>query len=290
MKGERIRRLRAEIASELDGVGDALRPEELEAVLRWLSTAPRAQPTEEMTERLLENLRPHLPARRFRLRMEEAGAGHGPGGLALLRALLPQATLLGRAFWLGSAVVAAVLVLVLLIMDAAPALVLAAPVLAVAGVALAFRGARRSGLWEAELACPVDPITLALARFLLVVGYDTALLGLATVVLGVAGTGSGLQAGAGAFLLAWLAPFLFLGTVAFVISSRWGGPAGLTAGLGVWAVFLWVHLRRPPVGLDFLALPGTEAWWTGKVILLAATGLALLSLRARRAWRHHLEV
>src|SRR5690606_12051897 len=148
---------------ELDGVGDALRPEELEAVLRWLSTAPRAQPTEEMTERLLENLRPHLPARRFRLCMEEAGAGHGPGGLALLRALLPQATLLGRAFWIGSAVVAAVLVLVLLIMDAAPALVLAAPVLAVAGVALAFRGAR-SGLWEAELACPVDPITLALAR------------------------------------------------------------------------------------------------------------------------------
>lgn len=287
---QRVRRLRDAVAAELGDVPGALSPDQLEAVLAWLAQDAVPHPAQAMTEQLLDSLRPALAHRarpRFRRRLAATGGSGTPGAMGLLAILRPQVTLLGRSFWLGSAALAVTLLLVTAARQSVPFFLWVGPLLAVAGVALAFRGSG-TGLWEAERACPVDPLALALGRFVLVTLYDAALLGLATLALHLAGPAAAGGVHVAALLLAWLAPFLFLGTVAFVLSLRWGGVTGPAAAMTLWAAVVWRQLAPPGAGSGLVwalaAPPGTGAWWQGRVLLLAATAVVWAFLWVRWAW------
>ena len=296
---ERIRRVRDAIVAELGDIPGGLSPHQLEAVLAWLAQDAVPHPTSAMTEQLLDSLRPvlaHGARRRFRRRLAVAGGSGMPGAMGLLAVLRPQVTLLGRSFWLGSAALTAILLLVAAARQSMPFFLWLAPVLAVAGVGVAFRGSD-TGLGEAERACPVAPLTLTLGRFVLVTLYDAILLALATMAWQLVGPAPAGGIHIAALLLAWVAPFLFLGTVAFVLSVRWGGVAGPVAAMTLWAAVLWRQLARPGAGSDLLwtlaAPPGTGAWWQGKVLLLAVTAVIWVVLWVRRrahpvitTWQH----
>ncbi|PZN03095.1 MULTISPECIES: hypothetical protein [Thermaerobacter] len=289
--GEQIRRLRDAIVAELGDVPGGLSPEQLETVLAWLAQDAVPHPTPAMTERLLDSLRPvlaHGDRPRFRRRLVATGGSGMPGAMGLLAVLRPQVTLLGRSFWLGSAALAATLLLVAAARQSVPFFLWVAPLLAVGGVAVAFRGSG-TGLGEAERACPVDPLALALGRFVLVTLYDAILLALATLALHLGGPAAAGGVHIAALLLAWLAPFLFLGTVAFVLSLRWGGVTGPAAAMTLWAAMVWRQLAPPGAGSGLVwalaAPPGTGAWWQGKVLLLAVTAVVWAFLWVRTGAR-----
>lgn len=281
MSGERARKLRDAIAAEIADLPDALPPGEVERVLACLDRLPDPVPAEAMTADLIRRLRRHLPGPRFRAVLEAQRPPLPGRALALLAAVRPQAGLLGGAFWLASAAVGLALTVVATwaMADAAAALVLVAPLLAVGGVGFAFRGVP-TGLWEAERACPLDPLTLALARFVVVAAYDAGLMGLVTLALG--------PGGKAALLLAWLAPFLFLGTVAFLAALRWGGAVGAAAGTAAWAIL--VSLHQLPAAVDPLSLPGAPGWLAVKLGLVALSALLWWAVARPGPARRWLEV
>lgn len=248
----------------------------LVAVARALRSAPVPVPTAAETERVVVAAVACLAppesevARALRERWQREGVVR-----QALAVVAPQVHLLRRPFWFASAaVVAAGLPLlhpgwraaVDLELTYAGFLVLVAPVLAVLGVAYAFRGI--GGTAELELACPLHPVHLVLGRLCWVLAYDSALLGAAS--LAAAGLEPGVRLG---YLVAlWLAPMLLLAAGALA-ASRYLGPAG-GAGLALaaWAGAVLSGLVRPELSLP--ALAGTPRGLAVSLPMLAgATGL-----------------
>ncbi|HCJ10661.1 MAG TPA: hypothetical protein DHW14_05790, partial [Clostridiales bacterium] len=154
-----------------------------------------------------------------------------PRPSTVLQAASAQTGLFKTWFWLASAatVAAGVLFLAVTDTDAVSCLAALTPLLAVFGVAYAFRAAN-TGAWEMEMSCPVSPVHMTLGRLVVVVTYD--------ILLGV---GASLAVWWGSppavlssLIVTWLVPLFITASLTFYLclNPRLGSSvaAGLTAG------------------------------------------------------------
>ena len=264
-----------------DGVDAAEIEQTLAGIARFAALKSDA-PTSAETERLARNLRSHLLQRpsapasaSARRRRSHSEVGE------LLRLAATQLSVLRLGFWLGSAVVMLLgLILALSQASAERAYILAlvGPLLAYVGVAAGFRG-DTLGMLEVEFACPVTARELTLARLLVIVAYQT-LVGLLCIAL-LRGEAEGPLL---ALVMLWLAPLL-LGLGLTLLLSLWlpAPRAGVLVYAG-WAVLMTVVWR----------LGSAELLGNGLVgLLLAGGGIAAAALAIGllpRALSHRLPV
>jgi len=197
---------------------------------------------------------------------------------SLLAAMRAQLRVVGLPFWLACALVIGLGVLAgnLWLQPLVSPLLLTAPPLAALGVGYAFR-AMDTGMAELERACPAHPVELALARLLLVVGFDLAL----AVLLMPWNTGTPLVSGGDMdLILDWLAPLLLSSGVSLVGTQRHGVLAGTSAGLGLWGIYVGLHVLVGQGVLALSALQGLVVWG-----LLLAGGLVCMAMALRQVGR-----
>lgn len=197
---------------------------------------------------------------------------------SLLAAIRSQIPVVGLPFWLACAVVIVLGVLAgrLWLDPFVSPLLLTAPPLAALGVGYAFR-AVDTGMAELERSCPAHPVELALARLLLVVGFDLLL---ALLLLPWNAGAPLVSGGAAGLILDWLAPLLLSSGVSLLGTQRYGVLAGTSAGLSLWGVYLGLHLLVDQGVLALSLLQGLVLWF-----LLLAGGLACLALALRQVGR-----
>ena len=190
--------------------------------LRRLSEWQVPQPSPADTRYLLARLTPELPAHSP---VRQAIHEHRQHRMAFLLATAhAQVSLFGLGFWLVSALitlvgVGAVVVLRNVVPDQAlmlQALVLriSGPLLAFLGTIVAFRG-RRVRVLEFELVCLPSPLQLAIARLVIVLGYDVGLSLALSLLLWASGSGQVL-----ALTLSWFTPLLLVAGLALLLSLR----------------------------------------------------------------------
>jgi hypothetical protein len=272
-----------------DQLAEALRdqgagPEELADLVPILGRlsewrAPLPSPTE--TERLFILLASALPTPspvRAAIRLHRQRQGTGIRWL--LATACTQVSLFGPAFWLVSALVTCVGAVAVLSIDRAQpaqalvvqALMLRAsgPLLAYLGTVIAFRGMQGRVL-ECELVCLPSPLQLALARLVIVLGYDIGL-GLAlSLMLALGGAGQVLS-----LILSWFMPLLLVAGLALLLSLRLSIPAAATLAYGSWLVLLVIQAAS---SLELVPVtPQAEALIGG--LGLACLAIALLRLQA----------
>jgi hypothetical protein len=271
--------------SELDPTSDEVA--DWMPIVQRLQAWPQSRVTSADNRHLLAVLAPLIP-RQSPVRQAIAGRyQRRRGHLAwLLEAARLQIGILPPAFWLVSAVVTALGIWIELIapyQDSTMILRALGPLLAYFGMSTAFRGI---GLqtYESELACPVSPLQLALARLVIVLGYDVAL----GVCLSLALWLHALPGETHFFLvtLCWLMPLFLVAGMALILSLRL--PSGLAAAIayGIWlgALASWyavtelagIHLAvpYPDTGISFLPV--------GAELALGVVGLALLAVGTLR--------
>ena len=167
-------------------------------------------------------------------------------------------TLLGGFLTLGSAALSTV-----------TSLWLVSPILAVLGVYSGFQSSMYR-VEELENACPISPLRLALARLLIILGYDGLLLGGLSLVLARL-TGSGLFGG---LIIHWLAPLVLVTGLSLVASLRFSLRVALTLAYAVWMTFVSLSTS----GLAFVSPQPLE----GSLLLM---GLACLAIALRKQGR-----
>ncbi|HEY7127512.1 MAG TPA: hypothetical protein VH540_26530 [Ktedonobacterales bacterium] len=185
----------------------------------------------------------------------------------LLATARAQVSLFGLAFWLVSALVTLVgagVVLGHVLPDQDKALLRAiGPFLAYLGTVVAFRGIGMQVL-ELELVCLPSLLQLALARLVIVLGYDLGLGFAFGLALWASGTAQVL-----ALLLSWFMPLLLVARLALLLSLRLSAQAAASLAYGSWLAVLSLDTLSP---LQVLPLtPLSEA-------LLGGLGLALLAI------------
>lgn len=254
-------------------------PEEIDdlmpALLR-LSEWQAPQPSSADTRRLLSVLTTVLPALSpVRQAIREYRQGQRSSLSWLLATARAQVSLFGLSFWLVSVLVTvlgAVVALsgVPLVGDRIFALRAFGPLLAYLGTVSAFRGISLRVL-EFELVCLPTLWQLALARLVIVLGYDTGLGLLLGLILWAGGAGSFL-----ALTLSWLMPLLLVAGLALLLSLRLSMPVAAALAYVSWLAVLvfdaTATLRALPLTPLSEALPGG--------IGLALLAIALLRLRA----------
>lgn len=248
----------------------------LEALTRW--KVPELAAAD--TQRLLSALAPLLPAHevfvprqspvRDALERQQAGTP-----LATLRTTfdlaLAQVGLMRPPFWIASAFISALGVLVLFLgarTGEATMLRALGPLLATLGVSAVFRSVRLRTL-EIELSCPVSPVRLALIRLALVLGYDVLLGLILSVVLWTmreSGSGSSILA----LMLHWLAPLLAVSGVAVMLSVRLRTEIATTLSYALWLSLLALTLSEEQPGRLGALLESGEP-------ILALLGVGLLA-------------
>jgi hypothetical protein len=247
---------------------------DLAPVARRLADWPHRRTSPADTQRLLAALAPLVPAPSLVRQALRARFEHSPSRMAwLLETARAQVSLFGLAFWLVSALVTFVGAVVVLGNSNAPLssqeLLLRAsgPFLASLGSVVAFRGARERVL-ECELVCPPSPPQLAMARLVIVLGYDVGL-GLALcLVLWAGGTAQVL-----ALMLSWFMPLLLVAGLALLLSLRLSVQMAAALAYGGWLAVLAANATW---GLQVLPLtPLTD-------VLLGGLGLALLAIALLR--------
>jgi hypothetical protein len=203
----------------------------------------------------------------------------GTGIRWLLATARTQVSLLGPAFWLVSALVTVVGAVAVLSIGTGPvtgqllagqALLLRAsgPLLAYLGTIVAFRGTQRRVL-ELELACLPSPLQLALARLVVVLGYDIGL-GLAmSFMLALGGAGQVLS-----LILSWFMPLLLVAGLALLLSLRFSMQVAASVAYGSWLILLVVQATSSRVLVP--VTPQAEAPLGGIGLVLLA--IALLRL------------
>jgi hypothetical protein len=115
-----------------------------------------------------------------------------------------------------------------------------APVVPVAGVALAF-GKQVDPVYELTVAAPVDGFWLLLVRSVLVVGSMTAMLAVADIALGIGGL-PGL----------WLVPALALSMITLVLAPRFGSVTAAGFVAAGWGLALAGYASVAEVGDAFI--------------------------------------
>ncbi len=123
------------------------------------------------------------------------------------------------------------------------------PFLAYLGTIIAFRGAAVRAL-ECELVCLPSPVQLALARLVIVLGYDVGL-GLALSLALWAGGASQVLA----LTLSWLMPLLLVAGLALLLSLRLSIQAAASVAYGSWLAVLAIDTTS-----TLQALPLTPAF------------------------------
>ena len=251
-------------------------PEEIDdltpALLR-LAEWQAPQPSSADTRRLLSLLTSALPViSPVRQAIREYRQDQRSSLSWLLSTARTQVSLFGLSFWLVSALVTvlgAVVVLsgVPLVGDRIFALRAFGPLLAYLGAVIAFRGMRDHVL-EFELACLPSPMQLALARLVIVLGYDLAL-GLALCLALLAGGAAQVLT----LMLCWLMPLLLVAGLALLLSLRLSIQVAAAVAYGGWLVFLTLNTASPLQAL--LLTPLSNA-------LLGALGVALLAIALLR--------
>jgi len=264
------------------------RPEQLAEALREQGVAPEELanlvpavhrlsewqapwPSSADTQRLLVQLATALPALSpVRQAIRAHRQRQGAGVRWLLATARIQVSLFGPAFWLVSALVTllgAGVVLSKVLPDQGLLLRASGPFLAYLGTSIAFRGTTARAL-ECELVCPPSPVQLALARLVVVLGYDVAL-GLAlSLALWVGGTEQ-----VAALMLSWFMPLLLVAGLALALSLRLSIQVAASLAYGGWLAALAMDAN---VNLPLLRLtPATD-------VLLGGIGLALLAVALLR--------
>jgi len=265
---------------------DALReqgasPEEcadlLPAVRRlseWQAPQPEPADTRRLLARLTTALPVHSPVR-------QAIREHRQHRVAFLLATArAQVSLFGLGFWLVSALitlvgVGAVVVLSNVVPDQALALQalvlrISGPLLAFLGTIVAFRG-RGARVLELELVCLPSPLQLAIARLVIVLGYDVGLSLALSLLLWAGGSSQVL-----ALTLSWFTPLLLVAGLALLLSLRLSIQVAASLAYGSWLALLTIstisNLQSLLLAPALLVLPGC--------IGLAGLSIGLLCLHA----------
>lgn len=207
-----------------------------------------------------------------------ASASRAGTGASLLAAVRSQIPVVGLPFWLACALIIVLGVLIgnLWLQPLVSPLLLTAPPLAALGVGYAFR-ALDTGMAELERACPVRPVELALARLLLVVGFDLAL----ALLLMPWNTAAPLVSGGDVgLILDWLAPLLLCSGISLLGTQRYGMLAGILGGLGPWGVYVGLHVLVGQGVLVLSVLQGLAVWG-----FLLASGLGCVAVALRQVGR-----
>lgn len=249
---------------------DAPGAEPLLPALRQLRQWPAPTATPADTTRLLAALQPALAAQ---TRARRRAALTWPW--LLLRA---QLRVVHREIWLASALVMALGTLVAMAGAQGAAvgtlpLVLTAPLVAAVGAAFLFGPEAHNSL-EVELAAPVSPRLVLLARLTLLFVFDLALGLLGSVALATLHAEVLLWP----LVSAWLAPMACLSALAFLLSVLLvDATAAALISLGLWClqalrqtsaseVYVWLIQFIPD-----LLRPGAQPWlWAAALLLLLA--------------------
>lgn len=231
---------------------------------------PPATPLE--TQRLLAVLASELPALSPVRQAIHARQQRPESSLTrLLATARAQVSLFGVAFWLVSALVT--LLGAVVVLSGAPSsgqeLLLRAsgPFLAYLGTVVAFRGFRERVL-ECELVCLPSPVQLALARLVIVLGYDLGL-GLALCLALWAGGAAQMLA----LMLSWFMPLLLVAGLALLLSLRLPIQTAAALAYGSWLAVLALDTMSSIRVLPLTPLSNA---------LLGALGLALLAVALLR--------
>jgi hypothetical protein len=186
--------------------------------------------------------------------------------------LLAQVRVVRHQIWGGSLLVMSLGVLVTLAADlAALPFVLIAPLVAAVGAALLYGPANEPAL-EIELATPVSPRFVLLARLTLLFGVDL-LLGIAgSLLLSLLRTDISLWP----LVMSWLAPMAFLSSLALLASLLFFEPLlGVLVSMSLWAIQVLHQLplgRTLPAYLpDLLALEARAWLWLATAVLVGLT-------------------
>lgn len=236
---------------------------ELVEVAERLAASPVPTPSHDQTTKTVSlalSLMPEGPSPVARALDVEPGAGVGPAARSLL-GMGSQVRVLGRRFWVASAALVALGVpLVNRTPGTAPGpsvtysafLIAIAPVLAVLGVAYAFRSAG-TGMAEVEMLCAISPAQLVFGRLLWVAAYDAALLGLGSLVAASYERDARLD-----WLVAgWITPMLLLALSVMVLSLYIPLWASVACALAVWVA---------AIGAEYVRLGrGGHGWWSYEV-------------------------
>jgi hypothetical protein len=234
------------------------------------------------TQRLLSALASLAPRRSAVRQAVRARYAQWQGSLAwLCDTALAQVNILRLSFWVASGLVTLLCVYLELASrgdNSAFLLRALAPLLAYIGVSAAFRGVGLRTL-EYEVACPPSPTQIALARMVVVLGYDVVL----SLALSLAGWFRSLSGGPGGLeiTLYWLTPLLLVTGLALALSLRL--PSSLAAGVayGCWlaalGLFYLVYENAPHARASAIFTIPIAA-----EIVIGLTGLALLTTAIAR--------
>lgn len=256
----------ADAVQELDAEPDeiALWHEAVQRLADWPTTVITAADQ----QRLLAALTPHVPVQsQVRQAVHATYAGR-TDWMGLLATVRTQISVLRPGFWLVSALIMLLGVVMELSLPGAEAaffLRALGPLLAYLGVSSAFRGIHHHTI-EWELACPPSPLQLILARLVVVLGYDLALGAVMSLV--------GWQYAHASFLLVtlhWLMPLLLVAGCALVLSLHL--PFATAAGCAyiAWMSIVFVVMNQ------WLPLPESQLaqlTGAGSEIMLGLMGLA----------------
>ncbi len=257
-----------EALQELDATPDEMR--EWASLVQRLDAAPTHAITAQDERRLLAALAPFVPApsptrQAIRARMAQRG-----GQLAwLIETARAQVSLFGLDFWLVSALITLVGIVVAL-SDRLPGelfLRASGPLLAYLGTLIAFRG-RDEHTLELELACPPSPLQLAMARLVIVLGYDVSLSAALSLALWAGGASNVL-----ALLLSWLMPLLLVAGLALLLSLWLPVQAAASLAYGLWLAALAINTALPLQAFPLNTLSES---------LLGVVGVALLAVALLR--------
>ena len=263
----------------LGDIGEDRINTDMNDVFDQLDTYHIKPPSVEDTNQLIQNLKPVFrqerlginQGRRFRDIMEDTRSqSRIPVILQLVEA---QTALMGRGF---ITLTMAFLILGLLLANvfessSSKFLVTASPFLGLLTLFYEYR-AQLYKVEEMEGTCRYSPAQVAVARILVVLGYNVVLCTIATLMIESSVTVVILH-----LMMNWLAPLLLIGGIALFTSLKLGITGGcMTAGV------VWTAQITLMNGNSFLhlLLPGLTNRVTDGVSLLLGIGLLYLSLRS----------
>jgi hypothetical protein len=264
-------------------------PDEIDAwapVVQQLADWPERRIVPADTSRLLAALAPLVPHHSVVRQAVRAHFARQRSAIAwLLEMARVQVSILRPSFWLVSVAVTLLGAYVELApWDADSVLIVRAitPLLAFLGITAMFRGPGLRTL-ECEIACPPTALQLAIARLVVVLGYDIVLgqcLGLALWLHGPRDAQGGLSFLA--LTLHWLVPLLLVSGLALVLSLRF--PAAVASGIAYacWltglSLFYSIADATAGAGMHIPSVPPTLP--LAVEISLGLAGIALLALGA----------
>lgn len=243
-------------------------------VVRRLAEVQAPRPSPADTQHLLAWLTSRLPDRSPVRQAIRTRRSQSAGVSWLLATAQIQVSLFGPAFWIVSALVTllgAVAVLSSTQIDQTLLLGASGPFLAYLGAVIAFRGTAARTL-ECELACLPSPAQLALARLVIVLGYDLGLGLVLSLVLWAGGSSQALT-----LALSWFMPLLLVAGLALLLSLRLPIQAAATVAYGSWLAFLALSAIS-----NLSLLPALPALPLLSLTLPGAIGLTLLTIALLR--------